>query len=70
MHDFNTPLECKECETDNRYQLFVDLDGNGLKCVDCLHKCYVFKPKKGEKRGAQRKRMATAWERMKTRSKF
>lgn len=70
MHDFNKPLTCSKCESENFYQMFYDLDGNGIKCLDCLHKYYVFKPKKGEKPGSIRKRMPLKWEQMKKRSTF
>jgi hypothetical protein len=69
MHNFNKPLKCTECESD-QYHIFADLDGNGIKCLDCMHKHYVFKPKANEKKGAKRKRIKSNWEKMNKRSNY
>lgn len=69
MHKFNKPMTCSKCESD-QYQLFVDLEGNGVKCLDCLHKKHVFKSKKSESKGAKRKRMRESWQALNKQERF
>ncbi len=70
MRTFKKPLTCSKCESEDRYQRFADLSGNGIKCLDCLHKYYVVKAKKGEKPAATRKRIKASWDKMNLRKEF
>lgn len=70
MRDFNKSLTCSGCGSHDQYQRVVDLTGQGIRCADCMHIKYVFKPKKNEKQHEKRARMKVAWDKMKKRSTF
>lgn len=70
MRNFNKSLTCTKCGSVDQVQRFVDLEGQGVKCVDCMHKKYTYKPAKGATKADKRQGIVEGWDKMKKRSSF
>jgi len=61
MYQFKKDLTCSKCGCDE-YKLFVDENGQGIRCIECLHEKVVCKPQTKSHKKRFKVRMAEAWQ--------
>ena len=60
MHDFKAKQVCIECECPE-YILFVNEQGQGIRCLDCGHERVVVTPQTKAHKKRYRVRMVENW---------
>ena len=70
MHSFNTPLTCSQCGAHDHYRTFVGPDGQGIRCLDCLHEHLVLSHQTKRHKKPFKIRMNEAWQMMTHKKEF
>ena len=69
MFSFNKPLTCR-CGAYDDYQTYADETGQGIKCLECMHKKIVCTAQTPRHRKRFKVRMAESWALMTTKEVF